>query len=1097
MRTKSFSVKKLLSLVLAIAMMATIVLPTSVFAAAPAVNGDAVAMVLKGTTGANLIKQITVTFDSEIKFDEADFTDANVTVDNSHELGGSTASVDPEDARKLIIALADDATVKVGDKITFANDIIKDKMTETETFNGDVEVKGSLTPATVVFNAPVGVTVTVEGGITEFGVGTYTYSASGSGFEPVSNVEFEIKASDLGTTKNITVAISEAVAPKALKALATDEDGTAKVAGDKIYVSFSRPTNRVVISAAALADACAALGTDASAIWKSATELEITVGTDATIKSGDTLTLDSLGIKDENEQIAAVVSGLVLGGSFGNAIKPRVVKAVAVSKTGHSTASEGDQIVIMFNTLVTHNNITVKAKDGSFGTDFDNENKDATGNNEFINWKDNGVTTLTITLGSEPDVELNKTAVNLDGVIKDAHSATLECENIDTIKIKDGSFGIKILPELVNATIVKVSERPTASENDKVVLVFSAPTNGEDILSYLGGTTLFGGTATGSWNAPTNTVYTIKLGGNATIEDGNNIVLPSNTGLKDQYDIAEVPAATKVLAGSFGNADAPKLLTATIIKTSTNPEAQENDEIVLVFSSRTNGTQIASKVLVNGNSNALGSNVSGLWSLDNTVYTIKLGTGNKSVDDGDTVSVDATCGLKDYHSVVDFDSGTTAVLAGSFGEKGTEIPQIVSAVATSEEGSDFIKISFNIETNLDELNIDDTLKASLMAVNAKLGDITVVTKDSKTLKIKLGETATIKNGDVIDLAPLGIKSKSTDTALTTATIECSGYTAPVVKDIVAENGGIIKVTFTTRTNKATTNLEPSAALYGEGATASWSEDAKTLTITLGIDYGITERGYISLDNLGIKDGYSGSYVVSGQYKIQSGSFTSDALEAKSAIAKSSTTTVTDAVAGDKITITFSYATDKNDSLTDIISEVKSGDTVVASPFGTGATCEWVTSRKLVITLGDAPEIKRDDVIYFNKANIRTLSGQELTTESIDLKGSFDGRDYYLSGNYVAQTATAKDHSFKVVVDNTSDAVAAKPTIVCVAYNGNTPVAISRVSAGIDETAEFVFTFSGSYTITNAKVYAFKGLFDDITDTTASPEVLAETKNINK
>lgn len=893
------------------------------------------------------------------------------------------------------------------------------------------------------------------------------------------------------TTMIIPSIVYGADIPAVNRAVAVDIDGTASTAGDEIRVYFTANTN------------CSTDGEltgnleGAEYSWIDEKTLRIVLG-DTQITESDLIDISGISIKDEDGiNDATRLNDIALDGGFGTAIKPRVVNAVAVSKTGHSTASEGDEIVIMFNTLVTHDNITVRAKDGSFGTDFDNENKDANGNNAFINWKDDGVTTLTITLGSEPDVELNKTAVKLDGIIKDLYSETLECENIDTIRIKSGSFGIKILPELVNATIVKVSKRPTASENDKVVLVFSAPTNGEDIISYLGGTAFFGDTATGSWNTPTNTVYTVKLGNNAAIEDGSDIVLPSNTGLKDQYDIAEVPAAAKTLAGSFGKADAPKLLTATIIKTSTTPEAQENDEIVLVFSSRTNGTQIASKVSVNGNSNALGSNVSGVWSLDNTVYTIKLGSGNKSVDDGDTISVDAACGLKDYYSVVDFDFGTTAVLAGSFGEKGTEIPKIVSAVATSEDGSDFIRISFNIETNLDELNIDDTLKASLMAVNTKLGDITVVTKDSSTLKIKLGETATIKTGDVIDLTPLGIKSKSTDTALGTATVKCSGYTAPVVKDIVAENGGIIKITFTTRTNKASVNLESSAALYGEGATASWSEDAKTLTITLGTDYGITERGYISLDNLGIKDGYSGSYVVSGQYKIQSGSFTSDALEVKSAIAKSSETTVTDAATGDKITITFSYATDKNDSLTDIISEIKSGDTVVANPFGTGAGCEWITSRKLVITLGDAPEIKRDDIIYFNRANIKTLSGQELTTESIAVKGSFDGRDYFLSGNYVAQTETAKDHSFRVAVDNTSDAVAAKPTIVCVAYNGNTPVAISRVSAGIDESAEFVFTFSGNYTITNAKIYAFKGLLDDIADTTASPEVLAETKTINK
>lgn len=787
--------------------------------------------------------------------------------------------------------------------------------------------------------------------------------------------------------------------------------------------------------------------------------------------------------------VIAMMSTAILPMSvFAAGTKPMITSVTAVSKTGHSTASEGDEIVIVFNTLVNYDNVTnVSAKDGSFGANY------------TYNWEEfNGVTLLKIALGESPEVILNKTAVSVDGVITDKDTGTNSCDNTDYIKITEGSFGIKVMPELVNATIVKVSDRPTASKDDEIVLVFSAPTNGKDILLDLEGeegTSKFGTGASGSWNT-SNTIYTITLGDGATIKDGNNIVLRTGIGLKDQFELAEVPAATEKLVGSFGEAKAPELVTATIIKTTTTPEAQENDEIVLVFSSRTNGANITSKILVNGNANALGTNASGEWSLSNTVYTIKLGTGDKAVDDENTISIDASCGLKDYYDVVDANHEKNVNLLGSFGEKGTEIPQIVSAVATSEGGADYIKITFNIETNLGELTIDDTVKASLMNVNAKLGDISVVTKDSKTLKIKLGENATIKSGDTIDLSPLNIKSLSTDTALGTATVECSGYTAPVVKDIVAENGGVIKITFSTRTNEASVNLEKSAALYGEGATASWT-DARTLVITLGSDYGITERGYISLDNLGIADGYSGDYVVSGQYKIQSGSFTSDVLEVKSVIGKSATTQVNTAAAGDKVTITFSHATDMNDNLAEIISEVKSGETVLTNAFGTGATCEWLTSHKLAITLGEAPEIKRDDVIYFNKENIKTLAGQELATDSFAVKGSFDGRAYYLSGNYVAQTATAKDHSFKVTVDNTSDAVAAKPTIVCVAYSGTTPVAVSRVSSGIDETADFVFTFSGSYNVTNAKIYAFKGLLDDITDSSDSPEVLAETKNISK
>lgn len=1278
MRTKSFSVKKLLSLVLALTMMATMILPTSVFAAAPAVDGTAVATVLKAATGVDLVKQITVTFDSEIEFDDSNFA-TDVTVDNGHNFGTDVVA-EVVDEKKLVITLDDDASIEVGDKITFANDVIKDAATH-DPFNGDVTVSGNLTGATVNFDVPVGVTVTVEGGTapTHYGIGTYAYKAEGAGFETVEDT-FEVTDADFATTKNIPVAISEIAAVdftatavatdvaatygkadkiilvfeeaieadedaikealsiksnisaatfdstktiltleinqaatpaldngatitytknsanktvsgkvmdtisdveikgnlvgaeeqitatamtativnasdepgvsvgdkivlvfnapvpgtadltittnnagdltaissdatrtvfvistlngnithdtkltfgdisnvslkgsfgvsdefKAVDALATDVDGTALKTNDIIYITFNRPAK--VDDVVTLGDE---YGIGATYEWKEAyTVLAIKLGTEATITTGaDKINVTALDVDDEFGKVKATGT-IDLDGGFGHAIKPEIARVSAVSVTGQPKASQGDKIVVAFNTIIDHSDVTdVSVTGGDLGNGF------------TIEWKDDKTTVAIITIGAgDPKVDVGTTSIRFVGDIWDV-TRTIKMSEADKT-VAHGAWGVTITPELMSATIVKVSNKPKAQAGDKLVFVFTTSTNSPD--GVMGSfSSKLGTGATGEWTA-NGTIYTVTLGNEPTITDTDVINFENdNDAIKDIYNFKAVnDKAGLALKGSFGVANKPELLSATIVKKTTAAGAQKDDQIVMVFSAMTNEADIIS--LINNN---LGTTSNGAWSASGTVYTITLGDAPE-IADGNAIVLRSDPAFKDVYGV-EIVNGASVILAGTFGTTPAQVPQIVSAVATSENGFDHIKITFNMETNLESINIiEGTVRDELLEDNPKLGDITVVTKDSKTLKIRLGETATIINGDTIDLTALGIKSLATDTELAENTIVCTGYMAPVVKDVVAEYGGKIKITFTTRTNKSIESLEESAALYGEGATMSWL-DAKTLVITLGTDYGITERGYISLDNLGIKDGYSGSYVVSGQYKIQSGSFTSDALEAKSAIAKSATTTVTTAAAGDKITISFSYATNRNADLANIISEVKSGDAVVANPFGTGATCTWISGQKLVITLGDAPEIKRDDVIYFNKANIKTLSGQELTTESIAVKGSFDGRDYFLSGNYVAQTATAKDHSFKVVVDNTSDAVAAKPTIVCVAYNGNTPVAISRVSAGIDETAEFVFTFSGSYTITNAKVYAFKGLFDDITDTTASPEVLAETKTINK
>lgn len=1006
------------------------------------------------------------------------YTKTSAIKTTSGDVVGDAAAViagNFDGAERLVTATSMTATIVKG---TPFKPEVQDADSIVLVFNAPVAATGniSITAGTEILTAVADATKTI-----------YTIDLDGS-----ENLEEVAEVAYGSMTAALQGSFGKAVAPKVLKAVAVDNDGTALTTGDSIMIYFDQNTNTPTTGV------LAGNLKDAVYEWVNAQTLKITLGNTAISKT-DMLDISSLAIKDCYGLISATgLENITLEGGFGMAIKPEIARVSAVSVTGNPTATQGDKIVIAFNTLVNHDDVTdVSVFDGNLGNGFD------------IKWQDAETTVAIITIGAgSPKIDVGTTSIRFVGEIWDV-THTVKMSEADHI-VSHGAWGITITPELMSATIVKSSNKPTAQAGDKIVLVFTTPTNGVNVIPLLQDEL---SNATGVWSA-NNTIYTITLAANTEITDSSSIEFDNvdtvnglKAPLKDIYGVSVVEDKTVALKGSFGKANQPELLSATIVKTKTDVGAQAGDQIVLVFSAMTNGADNTQNPNIIGSlSEKLGTGAVGTWSTNGTVYTVTLGD-NPTITEADNITLRETSDFKDVHNIVTVKGGTVN-LVGSFGATPTEIPQIVSAIAFSKGNYDYIKVTFNIETNLGDAAfiIDDNFKNELKENNPELGNVTEITKTATTMTITLGEGATVKatntedadnsNDKMLNLSNLGIASKSSKTALAITTAPYSGYTVPVVKDIVAEDGGQIKITFTTRTNQASIDLESLAALYGEGATAAWP-NAKTLVITLGTDYGITERGYISLDNLGIKDGYSGSYVVSGQYKIQSGSFTSDALEAKSAIAKSTTTTVTDAAIGDRITITFSYATDKNDDLANIISEVKSGDAVVTNPFGTGATCEWVTGQKLVITLGEAPEIKRDDVIYFNTANIKTLSGQVLTTSAVTLKGSFDGRDYFVSGNYIAQTATAKDHSFKVVVDNTSDAVAAKPTIVCVAYNGNTPVAISRVSAGIDETAEFVFTFSGSYTITNAKVYVFRGLLDDITDTEASPEVLAETKTIHK
>ncbi len=738
---------------------------------------------------------------------------------------------------------------------------------------------------------------------------------------------------------------------------------------------------------------------------------------------------------------------LDIEGSFGYTIQPRITKAVAF------TQNDMDYIRVFFNT-------EVKAKAGeTIDVAISGFTMGASASKVLVD-QNNGLTYYEIAMAKDEhsSFESGKYAISLTGIVD---KGTGSKELASTPVTITGAFISPITPEVLKVVAISNDGSGVAKTGDKIVAVFNTEVKlgtVEAVDGYLGA-----GSSVSHSSAAKNVVEITLGGADLNIQPGTTKI--KFTGFKDDAtESVTMDVTTEIVDGNFGYSPVPEILKATAVSADGSGVPKAGDKIVVVFNTM---------VTYEGN--------------DIYYYEYTLATDGE-YDSGDDFSIT----VKSKATGIDYT--LTKAITGTFGY--SVAPAVKSVILSERDEIERITVVFDRATNMQ--SIENVALATFRTNNEHLGaDATAMWAKDTVLEITLGSAATTTNTDVLNLSGLGIKAADTNEDIDNINaLEITGSLVSVVKDVVAENGGKIRITFTTRTNADSINLEPSAALYGEGATASWV-DAKTLLITLGTDYGITERGYISLDNLGITDGYSGTYVVSGQYKIQSGSFTSDALEAKSAIAKSATTTVTDAAAGDKITITFSYATDRNANLANIISEVKSGDAVVANPFGTGATCTWITGQKLVITLGDAPEIKRDDVIYFNKANIKTLSGQELTTESVALKGSFDGRDYYLSGNYVAQTATAKDHSFKVVVDNTSDLVAAKPTIVCVAYNGNTPVAISRVSAGIDETAEFVFTFSGSYTITNAKVYAFKGLFDDITDTTASPEVLAETKTINK
>ncbi len=1287
MKVKTIKAKKLLSLILALAMMATIVLPTSVFAATPVVS-NVVASVNKGT-GTDLVKTITIGFDSEITFDDTDFT-TNVTLSDSHTFGtGATANLS-DDEKAVVITLGTGADVVIGDTITFANDVIASAAVPTDVYNGDTSViTGSLTPATVDFDAPAGVTVTVEGAIppAEYGVGTYSYKAEGTGFTTVEK-DFEIVAADLGsaTPKVITVPAKEignvgftavavssdvaknygkadsvvvvfseaidatdaemltqfnnsaftaaewvgstktvlkltladnhtlingddieykmssevetvlgkvvpdyattiegnlegsadklvatvmtativnkdmtpgvatgdkivlvfnapvegkpsplevttsegekltatpvgttgtiyeiadftgkkmndgikltcgsmadvalmgsfgtAVAPKVLKAVAVDNDGTALTEGDSVIVYFDRNTNKSTTGTLA--------GNLAGATyeWIDAQTLKITLD-EAKISNTDKIDISAIAIKDCYNKIDAEgLKDIAIEGGFGHAIKPEISRVSAVSVTGNPTAAQGDKIVVAFNTVVDHSEVTdISVTGGNLGNGF------------TVDWNDNETTVAIITLGAgSPKVDVGTTAIRFDGAIWDT-THSLKLTNQD-YTVSHGAWGITITPELMSATIVKVSDKPTAQAGDKIVFVFTTSTNSPANITAMFGDKLGTG-ATGEWTAE-GTIYTLTLGTNPTIVDGSEITFTNNNGVvKDYYGISQVANKSGIaLKGSFGKANRPELLSATIVKNAIEPKAQVGDQIALVFSAMTN--EKADIVSLFGNK--FGTNATGVWSTNGTVYTITLGT-NPTITDSDKITLTENSGFMDVHEVETVKGGTAISLTGTFGEEVVQNLQVSSVIAYSEGSKNKIKVIFNVETNLPTV-ANASFKTALGEAN-KVGENCIFGEDftidvtAQELIITLDTTGyTITDATVLNLAGLGIESISGG-ALTGTIPACDGYFVPVVTDAeVLDDGVTVAIYFSARTDgnlvAAKSAVQAQKALFGTDAynNVEWKNNNTELHITMSDDNTMANDAYIVLNDFEIYDEFSKTHKVVGQYKVDTEKLDyktltfivyANALNTENAARED----VTKALDGDELVIEFNRATNKPADMITNLSLENADD-----KFGEGATAVWATDKKLVVTLGTGSVVTTSSKIIVKNVKFANNTGKlsqtdANTSEATAITGKFDGREYWVDS---ATKAVANGRT-RITVALTKSAIATEATnvfAICQAYNSkNTVETISAIGVPDKATNSFIFDFNAT-NLTDFEVFVLKG---DYSDMNAGVDVYSDT-----
>ncbi|MFD0681671.1 MULTISPECIES: beta strand repeat-containing protein [unclassified Paenibacillus] len=293
-------------------------------------------------------------------------------------------------------------------------------------------------------------------------------------------------------------------------------------------------------------------GTGAKAAWSSGTVLTITIKSDATVQTGDTIDLSKLNLMDSNK--IAYLTGTsaiqALTGTFG--VAPTVISVNASNDGANPGAGEGDKITITFasNTNgVTGGILDVSSLSSILGAN-------AVG--KWLNPR-----TLEITLGK----------LGPNPILKDNGTITLDSLNITdvtmTVKVTGtyvigGSFGQANIPKVFSilASSADTSKTTSAiSNNDILTITFDMPTNQSgELLNAAAvnqfvkfGTTanpkVLGAAYNGKWsdNGKTLTITVTDVAG-STIQIGDSITV---SGLKNALGTSIESMDTLALSGIF------------------------------------------------------------------------------------------------------------------------------------------------------------------------------------------------------------------------------------------------------------------------------------------------------------------------------------------------------------------------------------------------------------------------------------------------------------------------------------------------------------------------------------------------------------------
>ena len=692
-----------------------------------------------------------------------------------------------------------------------------------------------------------------------------------------------------------------------------------------------------------------------------------------------------------------------LKGTFGGTVVPEVVRALVEDVDG-TAKTAGDKINVFFNaptnkTAGTVENTFIDVLAGATGEWLDNQ-------------------TLVITLGETPITINDKIDLSNLG-IKDFYGT--EDADADDIEL-EGSFGVAVQPALLTLTAISKQGKGAPSAGDEIYLAFNVKMR-EDALNLQNdfdfnygdyGTGASVAWATGTEYAEYSTII-ITLGEGANVVPGTTKItiekeLFEESGIKS-CEVSNLE--NRIVTGTFGTSIAPSLISASIVKRSTEVGSQPGDQIVLLFNVPTNAADIINLISVAGGD--LGNNVEeGVWSNNNTIYTITLGDGTAIANDTTITFTNTNGVLKDINNQK-VASTKTLELNGSFGVEADEVgisPSSVTATivkTTADAGAqagDKIVFAFNVATN--GVDLVNYFKSKGIYGNAGL---TGGWSNGNTVyTLVLGDGATVTDTNVAEFTvEAGIKDANEINGAVTLTagafIGSFGATitpssvAPVLLSatIVKGNGNTsgaaqagdkVVFAFNMATNKADLFATlGGTTLFGSNAPVqpAWNEDGNIYTVTLGENATITDDSVLSISvEAGLKDkqAYSASAVINGIELI--GSFGVEVIPVapqpellRVDIVKASADM--GAQPGDKLRFIFNINTNEVADLISKIQQTLNGSTIVA--FGENASGDWVEKNIYEITLGTNPNMQTGvKLVIPASAGIKDESGTSVAKE---------------------------------------------------------------------------------------------------------------------